>query len=694
MLSGSYSATLVVFSFVVAILASYTALNMAGRVARSTGRSARIWLAGGSFAMGFGIWSMHFVGMLAFSLPIALSYDLFYTALSLLIAIASSAFALWLVCLSRLPVLRLGLGAVLMGLGIASMHYTGMHAMLMNPGIRYDSGLMALSILIAILASGAALWIAFRLRSDEQHVLFKRIGASLLMGVAIVGMHFTGMAAAEFPVGSHCGAMDSGIETHWLAGLVIVISLAVFAIALVISMLDARTHVLAHSLSEANSELLKLALHDSLTGLPNRVLLGDRLEQAIQNGSRGNQRFAVLFMDLDGFKAINDVYGHTVGDLLLSEVARRINKAKRVQDTAARLGGDEFVLLVDLAEPEDAAALAQRLVEGIGRVYPIARHALHVSTSIGIAMFPNDGATAHALMINADSAMYYAKEHGRNGFRFFETAMNTNAHEQHRLQQDLRMALDRGEFILHYQPKLVAPRGPMTGVEALLRWQSPERGLVPPDQFLPMAERTGLIVPIGNWVIDEACRQMREWQDGGHADWTVAVNLSTVQLAHAGLVDTVRAALERNHLAPGHLVLEVTESTAMRDAEASLVILRQLSNLGVSISIDDFGTGYSSLLYLKRLPADELKIDRGFITELAQGNDDAAIVAAIVALGHTLGMRIVAEGVETIEQRDLLTRLGCHSLQGYLFGRPMPPQVLLDSLVRHKAMATHESVSG
>jgi EAL domain-containing protein (putative c-di-GMP-specific phosphodiesterase class I) len=240
----------------------------------------------------------------------------------------------------------------------------------------------------------------------------------------------------------------------------------------------------------------------------------------------------------------------------------------------------------------------------------------------------------------------------------------------------------------------VAPRGPMTGVEALLRWQSPERGLVPPDQFLPMAERTGLIVPIGNWVIDEACRQMREWQDGGHADWTVAVNLSTVQLAHAGLVDTVRAALERNHLAPGHLVLEVTESTAMRDAEASLVILRQLSNLGVSISIDDFGTGYSSLLYLKRLPADELKIDRGFITELAQGNDDAAIVAAIVALGHTLGLRIVAEGVETIEQRDLLTRLGCHSLQGYLFGRPMPPQVLLDSLVRHKAMATHESVSG
>jgi diguanylate cyclase (GGDEF)-like protein len=691
MLSGSYSGTLVVFSFVVAILASYTALNMAGRVARSTGRASRVWLAGGSFAMGFGIWSMHFIGMLAFSLPIAISYDLFYTALSLLIAIASSAFALWLVCLAHLPVLRLVLGAALMGVGIASMHYTGMHAMLMTPGIVYDSGLMALSILIAILASGAALWIAFRLRSDEQNVLFKRIGASLLMGVAIVGMHFTGMAAAGFPMGSHCGAMASGIETQWLAGLVIVVSLAVFGIALIISMLDARTHVLAHSLSAANSELLTLALHDSLTRLPNRVLLRDRLEQAIQNASQSNRHFAVLFMDLDGFKTINDVYGHHIGDLLLTEVARRINEAKRGQDTAARLSSDEFVLLIDPAEPEDAAALAQRLVESIGRVYNLSRHALHISTSIGIAMFPHDGATAHELMINVDSAMYHAKQHGRNGFSFFESAMNANAQEQHKLQQDLRTALERGEFILHYQPKLVAPRGPMTGVEALLRWQNPERGLVAPDRFLPMAERTGLIVPIGHWVIDEACRQMREWQDLGHSDWTVAVNLSTVQLAHAGLVDVVRAALERNCLAPGHLILEVTESTAMRDPEASLVILQQLSNLGVSIAIDDFGTGYSSLLYLKRLPADELKIDRGFITELAQGNDDAAIVAAIVALGQTLGLSVVAEGVETDEQRDLLTRLGCNSLQGYLLGRPMPPQALIEFLAPHRELTIEQS---
>ncbi|WP_213881274.1 bifunctional diguanylate cyclase/phosphodiesterase [Pseudomonas sp. dw_358] len=684
MLPTSYSSTLVAFSLIVAILASYTALNMAGRVSSARGKASALWLLGGSFAMGFGIWSMHFVGMLAFSLPISISYDLDLTALSLLIAIASSAFALWLVCQKELPVMRLMLGAVLMGMGIAAMHYTGMHAMLMEPGIVYNPVLFAVSVLIAIVASGAALWIAFRLRREGGRVVYARIGASLLMGCAIVGMHFTGMAAAEFPLGSYCGAASNGIANQWLAVLVIVVSLAVFAIALIVSMLDARTNLLASSLDEANSELVKLALHDTLTRLPNRVLLGDRLEQAIQKTNRGKKHFAVLFMDLDGFKAVNDIYGHHAGDLLLVEVARRISETKRGEDTVARLGGDEFVLLIDPGEPEDASALAQRLVEIIGQPYNISRNVMHVTASVGIAVYPLDGATAHELMINADAAMYHAKESGRNSYCFFEKAMNTNAHQQAKLQQDVRKALENHEFLLHYQPKVVAPDGPMIGVEALLRWQSPEHGLVPPDRFLPMAERTGLIVPIGNWVIDEACRQMRAWQDQGHLDWTIAVNISTVQLGHTGLVEVVSGALQRHRLEARHLVLEVTESTAMRDAEASLIILEQLSKLGVGISIDDFGTGYSSLLYLKRLPANELKIDRGFVAELAQGNDDAAIVSAIVALGQTLGLKIVAEGVETPEQQALLTRLGCNSLQGYLLGRPVPAAQLPHSLAALK----------
>jgi EAL domain-containing protein (putative c-di-GMP-specific phosphodiesterase class I) len=276
--------------------------------------------------------------------------------------------------------------------------------------------------------------------------------------------------------------------------------------------------------------------------------------------------------------------------------------------------------------------------------------------------------------------MYHAKEQGRNGYCFFENAMNANVHQQLQLQHDLRRAIDQGEFLLYYQPKLVSPAGPVMGVEALLRWQKPGVGLVQPDDFLGVAERTGLIIPIGNWVIDEACRQMRVWLDEGHAAWTVAVNLSTLQLTHTGLVDVLRSTLERHALNPASLVLEITESTAMHDAEASLAILKQVAALGVGISIDDFGTGYSSLLYLKQLPADELKIDRGFVTELTQGNDDEAIVSAIIALGKTLGLKIVAEGVETTEQQELLTRLGCDVLQGFLLGSPVPGDQLLRSL--------------
>jgi len=680
MLASSYNPLLVLLSLFVAILASYTALDMAGRVVTAQGRAAFWWLIGGASAMGLGIWSMHFVGMLAFSLPIPLGYDVSITLGSLAIAIASSAFALWLVSRRELPWLRLVGGALLMGSGVAGMHYAGMAALRMTPGIQYDPKIFALSVGVAVLASGVALWIAFRLRRQSQRVRALRAGSAVVMGVAIVGMHYTGMAAASFPFGSVCGAAHTGASAEWLALVIIIVTLAVLAIALIISVLDlrmeARTALLAHSLAEANQELAYLALHDNLTKLSNRLLLEDRLNQAIRTADREKRHFALMFMDLDGFKAINDVYGHHVGDLLLIDVAQRIVARVRQQDTVARVGGDEFVVLAYVDDPQDAGTLADALLEVVREPFVAGGHELRVSTSIGISMYPGDGGNQHDLLTNADAAMYHAKGLGRNAYCFFEPSMNANVHKQLQLVQDLRLAIDRNELVLHYQPKFHAPNGPILGVEALVRWQHPVRGLVSADEFIPLAEKTGLIVPLGAWVLNEACRQMAQWHSEGHTTWSVAVNLSALQFAHAALIDTVRDTLARHTLDPHCLMLEITESTAMRDADASLHILQQLDAMGVRISIDDFGTGYSSLLYLKRLPASELKIDRGFVRDLAHDTEDAAIVSAIVALGQTLNLRIVAEGVETAEQQAFLTRLGCDSLQGYLLGRPMTAELL------------------
>jgi diguanylate cyclase len=680
-LIATYNDALVLCSLIVAILASYTALDMAGRVASAHKEAAPWWLAAGAFAMGLGIWSMHFIGMLAFSLPIPLGYDLSITLFSLLIAIASSAFALWLVCQKTLPWPRLVLGAVLMGTGIAAMHYTGMAAMLMMPGIRYIPSLFILSVLIAIAASGAALWIAFRLRTHAPYTKRLRAGAAVIMGFAIVGMHYTGMAAAEFPLGSICGAANTGVNPTWLAVLVIVVTLAVLSIALVTSVLDirmeTRTSTLAASLAVANQELIELALHDNLTKLPNRALLEDRVAQAIQKTTRYGNRFALMFVDLDGFKAVNDAFGHHVGDQMLAQVAQRIKTGVRGEDTIARVGGDEFVIVTEVGEPADAANIAASLIALVDRPYDLSGHELRVSASVGIAIHPDDGGDLHQLLKNADAAMYHAKDLGRNRYCYFESSMNANAQEQLQLLQDLRAALDRQELTLHYQPKFGAPKGELIGAEALLRWRHPVRGLVAPDDFIYLAERSGLIVPIGEWVLDEACRQMKQWRDMGHRDWTIAVNLSSLQFGHAGLVQAVDETLKRHGLPPACLTLEVTETTAMHDVEQSMIILQLLRNIGVHISIDDFGTGYSSLLYLKRLPASELKIDRGFVRELAQDTDDAAIVSAIVALGQKLNLKIVAEGVETQAQQEFLTRLGCDSLQGFLLGSPMPADQFL-----------------
>lgn len=680
MLHGIYNPWLVTASLIIAILASYTALDMAGRVSESQGKAARWWLIGGSAAMGIGIWSMHFLGMLAFRLLMPMTYDPLITFLSLLAAIAASAATLWTVCRPDLSLLRLGAGAVLMGGGICAMHYTGMAAMDMNRELVYIPSLVLLSIAIAILASGASLWIAFRLRQRSSRNWSLHAGAAVLMGLGIATMHYTGMAAARFPVPMVHFLAENELPSSWLAPMIILLALAVLAGALVLSMIDFRASVLATSLASAHQQLQFLTLHDNLTKLPNQTLLNDRLEQEIENAKRNHRAFSVLVADLDGFKSVNDAFGHHTGDRLLVEMAQRLRATVRARDTVARPNGDRFVVLAETLELSDAVNLAERLIAVIQQPCEISGHTCQVTASIGIAMINGEDAEQETVFANAVAAMYHAKALGRNNYCFFEAWMQDSAQKQLQVFNDLSVAMARQEFALYYQPKFDAKSGAILGVEALIRWLHPTRGLISPGEFIPMAEKIGLILPIGEWTIEEACKQISEWKNAGYASWTVAVNLSAVQFKHPRLIEFVQCSLDRYGLDPGSLVLEITESTAMCDPDISLNILQKLRQIGVRISIDDFGTGYSSLLYLKRLHASELKIDRGFVHELSPGSEDAAIISAIVALGRTLNLEIVAEGVETVEQRDFLTSIGCNALQGFLFGRPMPPDQLMASL--------------
>ncbi len=676
MLVGSYNPLFVVLSILVAILASFTALDMASRVSASQPRRAAArWLLAGGVAMGAGIWSMHFVGMLAFRLPIPLGYDLWLTVESLLVAVAASIFALWLVSRPTLPHLRLALGALLMGLGIARLHYVGMSAQEKNPDIDYDRVWFALSIVIAVGASWSALYIAFRLRTAE-HALPPRLIAAAVMGLAIVGMHYTGMAAARFPANSVCtAATTGGVPTEWLAACVVLLTVGVMGVVLTISLfeqrmqarlLHLRNSMLSASLDDARKELFHASQHDSLTRLPNRQLSHERIEQLLQAG----QPFAVMSIDLDGFRHINGAFGSQTGDAALVDIGERLRQLLPAEDLVGRLGGDQFVIASQLRQTEELDALAERIILAVNSVRVGGRE-LRITASLGIAQYPQAGNSAAQLIAMAETAMAYAKQSGRNTHAVFADWMNDNVEQDRRLLDDLRKALGTPQLSLHYQPRVHADSGRISGAEALIRWRHPEHGFIPAERIIRLTEQSGLMDVIGNWVLDEACRQMRCWQDAGNAEWRVAVNLSGRQLGSPKLIDDVRSALDRNELEPSRLILEISEGAVMRDTDNAISVLRSVAGLGVGISIDDFGIGVSSLLHLKRLPATEIKIDRAFVLALEESDEDVVIVSAIVALGHALNMEIVAEGIETQGQRAYVERLGCDHLQGYLLGRPV-----------------------
>lgn len=459
---------------------------------------------------------------------------------------------------------------------------------------------------------------------------------------------------------------------------------------------DVRSYVA--NLSELDSDkevadrLAYLAYHDPLTNLPNRLAFEAQLAQTLRLCERGNYQLALMVIDLDNFKNINDSLGHHVGDELLQQVALRLRECVRSSDLVARIGGDEFVVVLpEIENPLTAARVASKVQLNLADSYRVTDQVLYATPSIGISLFPIDGQDASTLLRNADTAMYHAKDAGRNNHQFYTARMNEAAGERLQMENELRQAVSgitpgHCEFSLHFQPQIQTATGKVIGLEALLRWHNPTFGQVSPMRFIAIAEDTGLILPLGDWVIWETCRLTRSLKDQGLGDVRVAINISAQQLRHDNLLLLIRGALACYDLSPQDIELEITESTAMQNPEVTLSILDQLAAMGIMLAIDDFGTGYSSLAYLKHLPINRLKLDRSFVTDIETDANDAAICTATIALGHSLGLELVAEGVETEEQRDFLARLGCDTLQGYLYSKPLPFTEVVAYLQAQKAL--------
>ncbi|MGG4439793.1 bifunctional diguanylate cyclase/phosphodiesterase [Brevibacillus fortis] len=789
---GTYDSYLVILSYLIAVAASFSALNLAARVSTSKGKHQLLWLIFGATTMGVGIWSMHFVGMLALTLPIKVLYDMEYVILSVVFAIFVSSIALFTVTKSNLNARQLGIAGILMAAGISGMHYVGMAAMIIE--ITYDPWIVILSVIIAATASAAALWLLFYFRRDQsKYAYVYKLASSLIMGAAIAGMHYTGMVAAHFYVTEMpTTEVETQIESETLAYIIVLATFLLIGITLfglfinkrlsqkdtviqeneswyrslyknneygiisldtggcIIKMNPAVTkigglleeefinqhvskirmhiveekrditidsfaqsfqpirnnfettilhpngnrvelsvlnvpveiegevvgnHIIVKDITEENraKEKIKyLAYHDELTDLPNRRKFNQVLHQSIEKSSQDSSSFAVIVIDIDRFKMINDSLGHSYGDIFLQGVSNRIvESAEGYHATIARMGGDEFTILCETgADRKEAASLADKIIEALKQPFSLKDSEFYISASIGTAIFPDHGTDGVALLKKADTAMYEVKKQGKNGHLFYTPDFDVQLLKNIEIESDLRKAIERNELVVYYQPQFHAESNRMIGVEALVRWNHPTKGMLSPGVFIPIAEETGMIYEIGTWVLREACRQMKQWHDKGGPLIPVSVNLSSHQFHQRNLVKYIKNILEETKLAPHFLELEITESMMM-DPAVSISILHELNKIGTRISLDDFGTGYSSLGYLKKFPIHKLKIDRSFITDLSRNDNDKAIVATIISMAQHLKLDVIAEGIETKDQLDILTENHCKKIQGYYYSRPL-----------------------
>lgn len=673
MLNISWDPVLIAISYLVAFIASFVALDSAGKIPLSSRKAALFWRMAGGISLGIGIWSMHFIGMLSMQMPMMMSYDLWLTLASLGVAVVASATALNIaVAGKKRSLFRPFVATAILSAGVVSMHYTGMAALMLDGSIIWDRRIVGLSVVIAVVASGTALWLAFRLR--DKGVFIERLLAALVMAAAICAMHYTGMSAAHYPEMSH--TLPGGIGELGLSIWVSVTTLCLLGVMLIISLVDShrRTGRLTDNLRQLNRQLELQARFDALTGLANRHQMDIRMQDCLRSALLSNRQFAVIFLNVDHFKRVNDTWGHSVGDELLITVAQRITARLTREMTLARLGGDAFILLVPECDDEKLNALLTSLLGDVRRPLSICGHTLSTTISAGVSLYPQDGETLHELKLKADAALHHVKDDGRNGWAIYRAEMSTAIPAKPGFLQELSQALERDQFELWYQPTWHAGEKTIHGFEALLRWRHPEQGVVLPGLFISSLEQTGLIIPVGNWAIEAACRQLHFWKEQGFSQWTLSLNLSPVQFEQPDIFQIISSMLEKYSLSPSRLILEVTESTALKNLDRSIELLNAFNHAGITVSIDDFGTGYSNLLMLSVLPAKELKIDRSFVTSMLENEKSYKLVETIISIARTMEMNVVAEGIETEAQQEVLTRLGCDYLQGYLFSRPLPAE--------------------
>jgi diguanylate cyclase (GGDEF)-like protein len=664
-LLANHDPLLVVLAVVVCVTGSWIAMNLLYQTRKKHGDLRSRWTFVTAVGAGSVIWCTHFTAMMAFHPGAPVNLDALVTVLSLAVAVAGAAIAVW-IGLSRAR-FAAELGGALAGVAIAGMHYTGMVAYQIDSTVEWNLSFVALSVAFAVALSVAAFHSVVR-ENRPQSVATGKI----FFAVAIISLHFTGMAALTvIPVQ---GVTHTSQETFTTMGIAIAaVAMLTICTGLATQLIEARV---SH---ETITRFQQMALTDALTGLPNRVSFAEHLESALAKAKVLSGNLAVIIIDLDRFKEINDLRGHRAGDIALQVIGQRLASLKNETTFLARLGGDEFAAAKSYRNEKHLLELIAKLEALLFEPIVIDDFETVTGASIGVAIYPNDGTSRERLMSNADLAMYRAKNDVGQAVCFFEARMDELVHERHALAQDLRHAIERNQLQLYYQVQTSVSTGKVCGYEALLRWNHPHRGMVPPSEFIPIAEENGLILAIGEWVLRTACHDAAKW-DTPHK---ISVNISPVQFAHVDLAQLLIQILMESQLVPSRLEIEITESTIIADKPRTLHMLRQIRSLGVTIAIDDFGVGYSSLDTLRSFPFDKIKLDRSFMEEVEQDVQAKAIVRAVLALGKSLNIPVLAEGVETTDQLQMLKLEGCDEAQGFLMGMPLPlPAALIVQAAR------------